>query len=47
MNHCYVENYGDVFVVVDRFGDIISSHLSYDEAEKIADYMNDVYYLFN
>ena len=47
MNYYYIENYGDMFVVVDSFGDIISYHPSYDEAEKITDYMNDMYYLFN
>ena len=46
MNYYYVENDGDVFVVVDIFGDVLSYHPSYDEVEKIADYMNDMYYWF-
>ena len=47
MNHCYVENYGDVFVVVDNFGDIIDYCSSYDEAQEVADCMNDLDYWFD
>lgn len=46
MNYYYVENYGDVFVVVDSFGDIISYHEFYDEAEEMADCMNGMGYWF-
>ena len=46
MNYYYVENCDDVFVVVDTSGDIIDYYSSYDEAQEIADCMNDLSYWF-
>ena len=46
MNNYYVEKYGDGFVIINLFGDIVSYYQSYDEAQKIADCMNNLYLMF-
>lgn len=47
MNKYYVEKYGDGFAIINLFGDMISYYQSYDEAQKIADCMNDLYFYFD